>query len=90
MGITFFTAVLNPASVLLGTLAGGCIEVYESAEDAEKRNSYLASFDGSGFLSSGYHEVLGTIVIRTSDKLIASRQKALTEDIRLVFLKLVA
>ncbi len=73
-----------------GTEAGGCIEVYESAEDAKKRNAYLASFDGSGFLSSGSHEVLGTIVIRTSDKLTASQQKALTEDIRQAFLKLEA
>lgn len=71
-----------------GTEAGGCIEVYESSQDAEKRNAYLASFDGSGLLSSGSHEVLGTIVIRTSDKLTASQQKALTEDIRQAFLKL--
>lgn len=63
-----------------GTQAGGSIEVYASVEDAEKRNTYLASFDGS-ILASGSHIVLGTIVIRTSDDLTASQQKTLEKQI---------
>lgn len=67
-----------------GTDAGGQIEVYETAEDAEKRNDYLGAFDGSAF-SSGSHTVLGTIVIRTSDELNATQQKELEEAIIKVF-----
>ena len=63
-----------------GTDAGGSIEVYSTVEDAEKRNTYLGAYDGS-FLSSGSHTVLGTIVIRTSDKLTASQQKELESQI---------
>lgn len=64
-----------------GTDGGGAIEVYPTVEDANKRNKYLASFDGMGFLSSGSHSVLGTIVIRTSDKLTASQQKEMEKNI---------
>ena len=46
-----------------------------------KRNEYLAAFDGAGILSSGSHSVVGTIVIRTSDKLTASQQKEMEENI---------
>ncbi|MBO0429130.1 EbhA [Vagococcus fluvialis] len=57
-----------------GTDAGGSIEVYPTVKDAVKRNEYLSGFDG-GVLSSGSHSVLGTLVIRTSDKLTATQQK---------------
>lgn len=56
-----------------GTDAGGSIEVYPTVKDAVKRNEYLSGFDG-GVLSSGSHSVLGTLVIRTSDKLTATQQ----------------
>lgn len=59
-----------------GTNCGGSIEVYKTVEDAQKRDQYLAAFDGS-ILASGSHRVLGTVVVRTSDKLTASQQKAL-------------
>lgn len=64
-----------------GTECGGGIEVYPTVEDAEKRNLYLSSFDGSGFLNPGSHVVLGTIVIRTSSKLTATQQNDLTQKI---------
>ena len=64
-----------------GTECGGAIEVYASEEDAEKRDSYLASFDGAGMLNSGSHKVLGTIVIRTSTKLTATQQNEFTNNI---------
>lgn len=62
------------------TDGGGCIEVYETVEYAEARNTYLASYDGTIF-SSGSHTVCGTIVVRTSDELTATQQKELEEMI---------
>ena len=42
--------VTNPFAgadlVAKGTDAGGCVEVYKTAEDAKKRNDYLSAFDG--------------------------------------------
>lgn len=63
-----------------GTVCGGSIEVYATVEDAENRNAYLASFDGTMF-SSGSHTVIGTVIIRTSDELKASEQKELEANI---------
>lgn len=57
-----------------GTQCGGAVEVFASVEDANKRNDYLATFDG-GVLSSGSHTVVGTCVIRTSKELTATKQK---------------
>ncbi len=71
---------LTGDSIEKGTDGGGCIEVYENVENAEKRNSYLGAFDGSVF-SSGSHTVIGTCVVRTSDKLTASQQKELETNI---------
>lgn len=64
-----------------GTEAGGAVEVYPTVEDAERRNEYLAAFDGAGALNSGSHSVVGTVVIRTSDKLTASQQKEMEQNI---------
>ena len=63
-----------------GTAAGGCIEVYNTVDDAEKRNAYLSVFDG-GALGVGSHNVVGTIVVRTSDGLTATQQKDLEYEI---------
>ena len=63
-----------------GTDAGGQIEVYATPEDAVKRDTYLAAFDGSAF-SSGSHVVIGTCVVRTSNELKASQQNELTANI---------
>lgn len=57
-----------------GTDCGGSIEVYSSVEDATTRETYLAAFDG-GMFASGSHTIVGTCLIRTSDKLTASQQK---------------
>ena len=64
----------------IGTDGGGAIEIYPDAEGAEKRNDYLATWDGTIF-DSGSHVVYGTIVIRTSTYLTATQQKELTEKI---------
>ena len=65
-----------------GNDGGGCVEVYETAEDATKRDEYLSAFDGNALLSPGSHEVLGTCVIRTSDKLTASQQKTIAQEVK--------
>ena len=46
----------------------------------EKRNNYLAAFDGT-VLASGSHKVVGTVVVRTSNLLLASQQKLLESNI---------
>lgn len=62
------------------TDSGGSIEVYSTVEDAEKRNIYLGAFDGT-FLASGSHCVIGTVLVRTSNKLTATQQKELEANI---------
>lgn len=85
--VYFSTPLIDQSSVYgndivdKGTECGGAIEVYASEEGAEKRDSYLASFDGAGMLNSGSHKVLGTIVIRTSTKLTATQQNEFTNNI---------
>ena len=67
-----------------GVDAGGTIEVFETAEEAEKRENYISAFDGSA-LRPGSHKVLGSIVIRISDYLTATQQKELEELLIEVF-----
>ena len=71
--ITEFDATGNEV-IDKGTEGGGAVEVYATEEEADKRNAYLAAFDG-GILSGGSHNVCGTCVIRTSNKLTATQQK---------------
>ena len=68
--------VIGSTVIEKGTEGGGAIEVYANVDDASKRKDNLSSFDG-GILSSGSHEVVGTVLVRTSDKLTASQQKEL-------------
>mgnify|MGYP001012587307 CR=1 FL=1 len=63
-----------------GTMGGGGIEVYSTVEDAEKREEYLATYDG-GIFASGTHTVVGTVVVRTSNELKASQQKEMEDKI---------
>lgn len=72
--------VLGDTLIDKGTEAGGSIEVYRTEEEAIKRRDYLATFDGS-ILCNGSHTVVGTVLVRTSDKLTASQQKELEENI---------
>ncbi|MBT1175448.1 hypothetical protein JS530_08065 [Bifidobacterium sp. LC6] len=65
-----------------GTDCGGSVESYTSEEDAAKRDKYLSAFDGQGFLDSGSHEVIGTVVVRTSTKLNAAQQKTMADNIK--------
>lgn len=74
------SSVTGDTIIEKGTACGGQIEVYQTEEDANKRNTYLSSFDGS-ILSNGSHTVVGTVLIRTSDKLNASQQKELEKSI---------
>ncbi|MBQ4232896.1 MAG: hypothetical protein II699_06405, partial [Lachnospiraceae bacterium] len=84
--VYFASKYLNPKKidgktvVDKGTDCGGAIEVYTCSEDAVKRDEYLAGFDGT-ILCSGSHTVIGTVVVRTSDELPASKQKKLEKMI---------
>ena len=64
-----------------GTDAGGSVETYKSVEDATQRDTYLGAFDGAGTLVPGSHQVVGTLVIRTSNKLNETQQNELTQSI---------
>ena len=68
-------------SIEKGTDGGGCIEVFETEEDAQKRDTYLSAFDGGGMLCSGSHKVVGTVIIRTSNYLTATQQNDITTNI---------
>ena len=63
-----------------GTDGGGSIEVYANEEDAIKRRDYLSTYDGT-ILANGTHRVIGTTLIRCSDKLTATQQKELEQKI---------
>lgn len=75
-------------SIEIGTDGGGCIEVYRTVEDANKRNDNLASFDGRGVFDTGSHRVLGTVIVRTSHFLTASQQNSLTDEIAAILTEL--
>lgn len=64
----------------VGTIGGGCIEIFGNKEDAERRNSYLGEHDGTIY-SSGSHYVFGTVLVRTSCLLTGTQQKDLTNQI---------
>ena len=70
-----------------GTDCGGCVEVYKTEDEAKKRSDYLATYDGT-ILASGSHNVFATVLIRTSDKMTASKQKKLEKAIYKALVKL--
>lgn len=70
----------GPTVIDKGTDCGGQIEVYANVEDAVKRNEYLAIYDGTIY-RPGSHTVIGTVIVRISDKLTASQQKELEAKI---------
>lgn len=69
---------MSPVDV--GTQGGGQVEVYASAADAKKRDQYLSATDGTMF-TSGYHVVVGSMVIRISSYLTASEQEQLANEV---------
>lgn len=71
----------DPNDVIdVGTDGGGALEIFSSVEDAQARDAYLAQFDGTP-LVSGSHQIVGTILVRTSDELTATQQTELTDKI---------
>ena len=64
-----------------GTDAGGCIEAYKTEADAQSRDEYLSNYDDGWLFNAGYHTVIGTLVIRTSQKLSESDQVQLESNI---------
>lgn len=84
--VYFASSLVDPSDVYgtdtidRGTDGGGCLEVYATVDDAQKRETYLSSYDGT-VLDSGSHNIVGTILIRTSSKLTATQQKNLEKEI---------
>jgi len=72
--------VLGDTIAEKGTACGGGVEVFANVEDAEKRDEYLGTFDGT-IVRPGSHKVVGTVIVRTSDELTASQQKELEENV---------
>lgn len=68
------------AVIDIGTIGGGCVEVYSNVEDAENRDILLASYDGTVYYT-GSHCIIGTCVIRASKELTDAQQKELTNAI---------
>lgn len=64
----------------VGNPAGGCVEVYKTEEDAQRRADELKGQEGTP-RSPGARMVCGTVVIRVSDDLKASYQQELLEMI---------
>ena len=60
----------------VGNPAGGCVEVYRTEEDAQRRADELKSQEGTA-RSPGARVICGTMVIRVSDDLKASYQQEL-------------
>ena len=63
-----------------GTAGGGSIDIFSTVEDAEYRDESRSGFD-NGLLDSGYHTVVGTLVIRTSKHLDEEEQKTFEAEI---------
>ena len=74
--------------IAMGTIGGGAIEIYATIEEAETRNSYLATYDGTE-LNPGSHVVVGTMVVRTSSMLTDEQQIELTNQIISVMIELI-
>lgn len=70
----------------IGTTGGGCLEIFENTTDAERRETYLAGFDGTMF-TSGSHYIFGTVLVRTSYLLTGTQQKDLTNQIEQALIK---
>lgn len=58
----------------VGNPAGGCVEAFNSVEDAEARNDYLTSIEGT-VRSPGAHVVVGTLVVRVTEDIKTSVQQ---------------
>lgn len=69
-----------------GTDAGGAIEIYSTKKDAEARCEYLSEYENT-LLYSGSYAIVGTMVIRTSYKLVSEEQLELTDIITKEFTK---
>ena len=66
--------------ISVGTDGGGAVEIFNTKEEADVRDGYLATFDGTGY-ASGAHYVYGTLIIRASNYLNGTQQKKLVQSV---------
>lgn len=87
LNMSNYSYAKSNSSIDIGTVGGGCIEIYRTSEQASKRAEYLSLHDGS-VLANGTHRAINTTLIRTSNDLTATQQKALEEKIVNAFAEL--
>ena len=85
--ISNYSYVGSNSSIDIGTVGGGCIEIYKTKEQTSKRADYLSIHDGS-ILANGTHKAINTTLIRTSNDLTATQQKVLEDKIVKAFAEL--
>lgn len=71
----------DPSIVGIGTVGGGCIETYATVEDAVARSVHLTLMKPNYGVDPGSHEILGTMVIRTSKYMPPAIQDITTQNI---------
>ena len=87
LNMSNYSYAKSNSSIDIGTVGGGCIEIYRTSEQASKRAEYLSLHDGS-VLANGTHRAINTTLIRTSNDLTSTQQKALEEKIVNAFAEL--
>ncbi len=73
-----FSFSIGSTSAFLTILLVSCIEELRKCGRCRKRRDYLATYDGTIY-ANGTHTVIGTVLVRTSNKLTATQQKELEQ-----------
>ncbi len=68
----------DPGAAETGVKGGGCVEIYDSEEQAQRRQEELASYDGTIF-GGGAHRSLGVMVLCVSNLLPNEEQLQLLD-----------
>ena len=76
-----FSFSIGSTSAFLTILLVSCIEeLRKCGRMQKKRRDYLATYDGTIY-ANGTHTVIGTVLVRTSNKLMATQQKELEQKV---------
>lgn len=64
-----------------GSSAGGSIEIFRTVEEAKSRDKYLSAVEWFPGKSGGYHFVMGSMVVRLSNKLSYNDRNELQDSV---------